>query len=308
MLVSWPSGFVLNKDVAAEYARQVEAASDGRIVIDLYGPDVIPPFEQLSPVQDGVFHLIATHPSYHSGTVGAAMSIDGVKPGAALRRETGAWAIYDDLYREYGLKLLAAPQLGERGLQFILKEPLDPESALDGKIVRGTAPYHHLIRELGGAPVVLSGAELYSGLERGIIDGVGFALFGVPSLRLHEVATYLVRPGYGSVCNLVLINLKTWEGLSSDDQALLLAVGEAFEKESKERLDRIIADDEALLLSSGMEISHAPADIADEFDRLWSEGSWSAAEALQPKKAAALKQKLSDIGMLITSGDAGVND
>ena len=103
----------------------------------------------------------------------------------------------DKHYQKIGIKVVAVALSAKTGFAFALKTPVTADGDLKGKKVRGTPAYHPLIRMLGGAPVVLPIPEVYTALEKGVIDGAMSPVVGLLGVRWHEVAKYLAQPSFG---------------------------------------------------------------------------------------------------------------
>jgi TRAP-type C4-dicarboxylate transport system substrate-binding protein len=78
-----------------------------------------------------------------------------------------------------------------------------------------------MIRGLGGAPVRLALGEVYSALDKGVIDGIMMMAIGALDYKWYEVVKYMVRPIFGEVVCPILVNLNSWKNLPKDLQDLL---------------------------------------------------------------------------------------
>lgn len=92
---------------------------------------------------------------------------------------------------------------------------------LAGHKVRVTSPEQgQFIKEFGGAPITLSGSEVPTALERGVIEGVLTASAG-GAKRWHEFLPYNYRfpVNYGN--SMIIANAKAFKALSAKDQKAL---------------------------------------------------------------------------------------
>jgi TRAP-type C4-dicarboxylate transport system substrate-binding protein len=71
--------------------------------------------------------------------------------------------------------------------------------------------------------------EVYTALERGVIDGYGWPTQGILDLGWQEKTKYRVDPGFYVVDVNFLVNLDTWHKLSDAQRALLIKVATAIE-------------------------------------------------------------------------------
>lgn len=101
---------------------------------------------------------------------------------------------------------------------YIMKEPLPNVDDLKGKKVRGYGIGADTINRLGGQGMPIVAGEVYTSLERGILDGAfAFAFITAEKMKLHEQAPYIVEGGAGGHApTTVVMNLNTWRSLPDD--------------------------------------------------------------------------------------------
>lgn len=289
-LNAFAPNLVFSREIAQVFFDAVKNASRGEITFRVGGPEVVPFAEQFQPTAAGAFDLLFTHPAYHSGTTAMGLAMDAVAADPVKRREAGVIDLVDQHYQKLGLKVLAVVPTGSRGFQFISKTPLKSESpALTGMKVRGTVSYHPMIRALGGAPVVMGGGDVYTALERGVIDAAAWALTGVLDFKWNEVAKYYARPGFGQASLYVFMNLRSWQGLGADAQKLLSAEAAKLESSSVVRFDALAAAEEAQMKVLGMQETRFPSSDAQRLESLWSQGVWEIAKAKNGADAEAMR-------------------
>lgn len=295
-LRSWSERYLGTEQMADEYARMIEDASGGEITVNLIGPDTVPPFEQLEPVQAGAFDMLFTHGAYHAGTTTLVIGVDTVDPDPVVRRESGVWDFIDEHYQGLGLKLLAMPASG--GSHFMLREPLPESGDFQGLKVRATPPMHPLIEAMGGSPIVLPGGEIYSALDKGVVDAANWPVAGALAFKWYEVADYYIRPQFGKTTHPILINLDTWNSLSKEHQDLMLEAGLQIEHHAREVFDQIESDEEAKLKEFGMERLEWTGNLWEKARNAFVDGYWAVAAKQDAEKAEALRKMSADQGLL----------
>ena len=297
MLSSFPEGFVFTEEIARPFMEAVEEATGGEVTVSLTGPDAVPVFEQLEPVQAGVFDLLFTHPAYHAGTTSLGLAIDAVAADPEARRDAGVLDFLDRRYGELGLTLLAAPPTGSKGFRYFLKEPIAGEPGLEGRKIRGTVSYFPMIEALGGTGVVLGGGEVYSALQTGVVDGAAWGLTGARDFKWNEVAGYMADPVFGQVGVMILANRDAWEGLSEEQRAAIEEAALALERESVARFDALAEEEREALLDLGMQMTAFSDAEAAEFERLWAEGVWQVASEGEPEAAGEMRGLAREAGL-----------
>lgn len=290
MLSSYDQTAVYTQEVAQRYIDKVQNTSGDEIRISLNGPGVVPPFEQMQPVSAGVFDLLYTHGAYHTNTTGVGAAMDAVFVDPAKTRESGLWDFIDEHYNGQGLKLLAIPPLGTSGFQYILEEPISGTPGLEGRRLRGSPTYTNVTQGLGGTPVLMSSGDVYSALDRGVIDGAAWGLNGVDDLGWHEVAGYFTKPTFGQTYNYLFMNLAAFEALGEDEQALLLEQGRALETETAAILDELAKEEWQSLKDKGMQETHFEPTDAEQLDALVTEGIWQLGIDKSPEAVNAMRE------------------
>ena len=218
--------FVLEK----EWAERVSAASDGRLSIEMLPVDAVVKYNE-------------THDAVGAGILGghitATAYISGKDPAFALIGNTvGAWGspyemlryvnygggkeLMNELLNPYGIQFLGATSNGLEA--FISKKPLDGVDDLKGLKLRAPEGLvQKVFAAAGASPVNLPGSEVFTALDKGVIDAADYTVFSANhSAGMHDVARHPVYPGFHSMPLIeVSMNKKTWDSLPGDLKALL---------------------------------------------------------------------------------------
>ncbi len=270
---NWPTYAVLD-----QYVKNVGAIGAGKVEISLFGKEVVPPFEQLQPVSAGVFDMLFSHGVYHAGSKGIALVADAIDADVEKRRSSGVWDFIDAYYQKNNnLKLVALSASSSQGYHIFLKEPLSANNDFKGRKIRGTQSYHGVIRLLGGSPVVLPGGQIYSALEKGVVDGAAWPAAGMLSMKHFEVAKYRMRPTFGTSNLGFWVNLDKWKGLSRADQQVLLDAGLKTEREMQGIGDEILAKEDAALDKMGLEYTWLTPENFKRVKATWNTSLWDVA-------------------------------
>ncbi len=297
LLSSFAQNFPFYEQVGPRFTELLKEQTGGDLTIVFNGPDTVPAFEQIAPVQAGVFDLLFTHPAYHSGTSGVGLAIDAIENDPVKRRSEGIFDFIDKHYQSKGLKLIAMPSIGTKGFTFYLSKPIDGEPGLKGQKIRGTTPYHPMIKELGGAPVNLPPPDIYTSIQRGTIDGAAFALVGAESLKWYEVAKYVSAPTFGQVSVMILMNLEKWNSLPKTTQDAMTEAGKKVEIAAIDVFDKMATEELENLKAKGMQISEFKPAEANRLEEMWSEGVWAVAEVTSKQESHQFREFAKSKGM-----------
>lgn len=190
--------------VAQWWMDEVEARSDGRITFDPhFGATLLPPDEIFTALEDGrvdvglgihnytgepfPFTEVATLPFQTSNRAAADV---------ALRDMYAEYPEFQDEWASRGLHPLAF--ISSSPHMTASTEALQDPSGFEGMDVRAVGTPAAVIADSGANVVALPVAEVYEGLQRGLIQAVATTAFDVAgSLRLFEHAKYFVDDGIG---------------------------------------------------------------------------------------------------------------
>ncbi|MCK9908795.1 TRAP transporter substrate-binding protein DctP [Microbacteriaceae bacterium K1510] len=230
VLSSWDPSYPPRPKLLDVYLKNVETASKGDIKFIVSGPETVPAFEQLQPVSAGVFQMLFTHGAYHAGQNPFLLAVEGLGGDLAKWREAGVREQIDKHYARNNLKLIALGQAPEgTAYHIILRQPVTAAGDLAGRKIRGTQTYSGAFAALGASPVVLPPSEIYSALEKGVVDGAAWPVLGVLDYRWYEVAKYVMRPTFGTVVYPIFMNLTAWNKLSDAQRQVMLEEGRKVE-------------------------------------------------------------------------------
>ena len=288
----WPTYVVLDR-----FVKNTKKIGGDKIKIRISGPEVIPGFEQLQPVKAGVFDILFTHGVYHMGSKGLAALTDALNADPVGKRSSGVWDHLDKFYQKtHGLKLLAISANSSKGYHIFLKKPIS-DGNWKGRKIRGTQTYHGVIKLFGGEPVVMPGSQVYSALEKGVVDGAAWPAAGMLSMKHFEVAKYKVRPTFGTSTLPLLMNMKSFNKLTKEERNILLQAGKMTELQMPWIGDQLQAEEDAKLAKLGVKVTRIPADKIAKMRKAFSDGIWALGDkccgrAAKEMRALAIKAGL----------------
>lgn len=213
-----------------EWAANVGILSSGRIAIEMLPVNsIVQHTETQDAVAAGIIDGHVTDTSYFTGKDAAFGLIANPvgawsDPAEMLRfmRYGGGQELMDDLIEPYGLHFIGATTPGLEA--FVSKVPLYGVDDLKG--LRMRAP-EGLVQEVfaaaGAVPVNLPGSEVFTSLDKGVIDAADYTVFSTNAAQgLNDIARYPVYPGFHSMPLVeISINKSTWDSMPADLQAIL---------------------------------------------------------------------------------------
>lgn len=216
--------------IKQEWAKNVETMTQGRIHIDILPVNAVVQANQtLDAVSSGILQGHLTDPSYFSGR-DPAFGMLGNLVGAwgdpleflDYMKYNGGEQLYNQLVEPYGVHLIGAAATGLESL--VSTRPIRTVADLKGLKLRAPeGMVYNVFKNAGAAPVNLPGSEVYSALQKGVIDAADYTVFATNEDQgLNAIAKYPSYPGFHSLPMVaVSINKKIWDGLSPDLQEIL---------------------------------------------------------------------------------------
>lgn len=217
-------------EVKKQWAKNVETMSGGEIKIEILPTGAVVPHNQtLEAVGAGILQGHLTDPSYFSGQ-NPAFSMLGNLVGAwgdpleflEYMKFGGGEELYNELVEPYGVHLICAAATGLEAL--VSKKPIRTVDDLKGLKLRAPeGMVYDIFSKAGAAPVNLPGSEVYTGLEKGVIDAADYTVFATNQAQgLHSFAPYPSYPGFHSLPMVaVSMNKQIWDGLSDQYKTIL---------------------------------------------------------------------------------------
>jgi len=217
-------------EIKKAWAKNVETMSGGKVKIEILPTGAVVPHNQtLEAVGAGILQGHLTDPSYFSGQ-DPAFSMLGNLVGAwgdpleflEYMKFGGGEQLYNELVEPYGVHLICAAATGLEA--FVSKKPIRSVADLKGLKLRAPeGMVYDIFSKAGAAPVNLPGSEVYTGLEKGVIDAADYTVFATNHAQdLHSFARYPNYPGFHSLPMVaVSINKGIWDGLPDDIKTML---------------------------------------------------------------------------------------
>lgn len=277
MLGGWSESNVMAYMPGKQFKENLDKASGGKMTVAISGPEAVKPFEQMQPVTAGAFEFIYTHGSYHDKGLSGVAEI--LPFGPDKLRSSGIWAGIDEHYQTtHNVKLLALVSIGSKGYHCYFNKPLSDKGDWSGRKLRGVANQHAVIQALGGVPVVMDMGEVYSSIEKGVVDGACAPGFVFEATKHHEVAKYRVEPLFGLLVSMIGMNLDAWKKLSKEQQAMLTEVGAQTERDTAKIGDDALAAQNKRLTEKGVQVQALSKEKGELIQSTFTTSNWGFAE------------------------------
>ncbi|MEE8265387.1 MAG: TRAP transporter substrate-binding protein DctP [Acidiferrobacterales bacterium] len=263
MATSWGGGPLMEIGAKA-FAERVELLTDGRVKIQVFPSGTLGKgLKVTETVRTGVAQVGHTWMGYDWGrdktTVvfgGFAGSMDSERMIHWLYEAGGLdmWRQFRD--EEFGV--VSFPCFIRTAEAFLhSRKPVRTLDDLKGLKIRTAGAWLEISKTLGAAPVTMPGGEVYTSLERGVIDATEWGtLYENISAGFNKIAKYVIIPGvHQPVAPFeILFNKDAWAKLSARDQELLELAAKLVTFESWTRIGHEDAKALAYYRDAGNEI------------------------------------------------------
>ncbi|WPP53607.1 TRAP transporter substrate-binding protein [Catalinimonas niigatensis] len=230
MVTTWPPNFPILGEGCNKFAQWVKEMSGGRMEIIVYGGgELVPALEVFDAVSNGAIELGHGAAYYWSGKIPAAQFFATV-PFGMNAQQTNAWLLsggglelWQETYAPFNLLPFAAGNTGMQMGGWFNKE-INTAQDIQGLKMRIPGIGGKVFNRAGGTSVLVAGGEIYTNLERGVIDATEWiGPFHDYQMGFYNVARYYYYPGWqepGTALEL-FANKEKFETLPSDLQAII---------------------------------------------------------------------------------------
>ena len=229
-VTSWPPKYPGLGIAVDNLAERVEAASNGRLKIKVYGAgELVPAFAAFDAVSRGTVEMGHDASYYHKGKVAAAQFFTSI-PFGMNAAELDGWLYYGgglELWRELYAPFNIMPfPCGNTGVQmggWFNREINTPEDLMGLKI-RIPGLGGEVFKRAGATPIAMPGSEIFTSLQTGAVDAAEWVgAYNDIAFGLHKAAKYYYYPGWqepGAGLEL-MINTQAWASLPPDLQSIV---------------------------------------------------------------------------------------
>lgn len=238
----------------------------------LGGPEVSDPNDQFSALRNGVVDVMLGAAAYYRSEVPLAAAVQFTSQKPSELRTSGYYDLMHQIHQDSGVYYLANTAGGNQFRLYLNKEIDKPD--LSGLRVRGSPVQLPMIRALGGTAISIAPGDVYTALERNVVDGFGWTYNGIDTYGWNEVSKYVVNHPFYSLDGAILINQRVWDSLPADIQDELNAIGVELEKRVEDYIGGILAKEDERLADMGMQFITFSDDDAAYFQETALQAGW----------------------------------
>jgi TRAP-type mannitol/chloroaromatic compound transport system substrate-binding protein len=230
MALSWPKSLDTLFGGMEFLAKRVSDATGGKFNIKLFAAgEIVGGLQVLDAVQNGTVECGHTANYYYFGkdpTFAFSASIPfglNARQQNAWMRHGGGLELMREFLRDYNCYIIPAGNTGAQMGGWFRKE-IKTVADLKGLKMRMGGTAGLVLTKLGVVPQIIPGGDIYPALEKGTIDAAEWVgPYDDEKLGFYKVAKNYYYPAWwegGTELDL-LVNIKAWEALPKDYQAIL---------------------------------------------------------------------------------------
>jgi TRAP-type transport system periplasmic protein len=177
------------------------------------GPKAIPTFEVGNAVKTGVVDLALTTGAFYTNLMPEADALKLAEVSAVDQRRNGAYELINKIWQEKANMVYLARVVDFTPFHLYLNRKIDKPD-LNGLKIRITPVYRDFFQAMGASVMTTAPGEVYTALERGVIDGYGWPIHALFDLNWQEKTKYRVDPGFYNAEVSLVMNFDKWKALS----------------------------------------------------------------------------------------------
>jgi TRAP-type C4-dicarboxylate transport system substrate-binding protein len=189
------------------------------------GPKAIPTFEVGNAVKTGVVDMGFSTGAFYTNVMPEADILKLSETSAAEQRKNGGYELINRIWAEKANMRYVAKVVEFTPFHLYLNKKIDKPD-LTGLKIRITPVYRDFFQAMGASVMTTAPGEVYTALERGVIDGYGWPIHALFDLNWQEKTKYRVDPGFYNAEVSLIMNLDKYKALPAkarqylDEQAL----------------------------------------------------------------------------------------
>ncbi|MCB5363810.1 TRAP transporter substrate-binding protein DctP [Pusillimonas sp. CC-YST705] len=273
-----------------QFVEKVNKEGKGLVQINyLGGPQNIPPFEVGNAVSNGVVDMANISGAFYTSLVPEALAMSFTNMSAEELRANGATDYINTILAPKNLVYQA--RLSDH-LPYHLYTNKGFTGDLTGQKIRITPIYRDFFMALGATVVQTSPGEVYTALERGVVDGYGWPIAGILDLGWQEKTKYRVDPGFYNSEHGILMNLKKWNSLTPEQREFLNKQFAWAEAQNATYIQET-AEEAAGQAQAGIQTIKLEGEAATKFTQAANEAAWKRIKEMSPQHGDKLRELFS---------------
>ncbi|HSA68276.1 MAG TPA: TRAP transporter substrate-binding protein DctP [Burkholderiales bacterium] len=264
----------------------------GRLQVNFIGgPKAMPPFEVGNAVRTGVVDMAMTTGAFYTNIMPEADALKLTQIPAQELRKNGGYDLINKIWNEKANMQYLGRVIDFTPFHLYLTKKIDKPD-LTGLKIRITPVYRDFFQALGATVMQTAPGEVYTALERGVVDGYGWPINGIFDFNWHEKTKFRVDPGFYNAEVSLVMNLDKWKALNSGQRDLLMKHVIALEN-ANDSWKKVNEDDIRKQKEAGIQVISFDAATAKQYYAKAYEVAWENAIKASPQYGPQMRKLFS---------------
>jgi TRAP-type C4-dicarboxylate transport system substrate-binding protein len=264
----------------------------GRLQVNFIGgPKAMPPFEVGNAVRTGVVDMAMTTGAFYTNIMPEADALKLTQIPAQELRKNGGYDLINKIWNEKANMQYLGRVIDYTPFHLYLTKKIDKPD-LTGLKIRITPVYRDFFQALGATVMQTAPGEVYTALERGVVDGYGWPINGIFDFNWHEKTKFRVDPGFYNAEVSLVMNLDKWKALNSGQRDLLMKHVIALEN-ANDSWKKVNEDDIRKQKEAGIQVISFDAATAKQYYAKAYEVAWENAIKASPQYGPQMRKLFS---------------
>ncbi|OVZ59466.1 C4-dicarboxylate ABC transporter substrate-binding protein [Pigmentiphaga sp. NML080357] len=256
----------------------------------LGGPKTMPPFEVGNAVKTGVVDIALNTGAFYTNVLPEADFLKLSEVTIAEQRKNGAFEAINEVWNKKGNMQYLARMVEHQPFHLYINKKIDKPD-LTGMKIRITPVYREFFQALNANVITTPPGEVYTALERGVVDGYGWPIGGIFDLNWQEKTKFRVDPGFYDAEVSLIMNLPAYKKLTQPQLAYLNKQLLALEAQNT-FWTRYAEEETARQAKAGIQTIKFDEATAKRYRAQAYEVGWATAAKQSPEVAARFKSLL----------------
>ena len=203
------------------WIQKVNAEGKGVLQINfLGGPRAIPSLEAGNAVKTGVVDMALNTGAFYTNVMPEADFLKLTQIPVAEQRKNGAFDAINKVWNEKGNMQYLARMVENQPFHIYTTKKVDKPD-LSGLKIRITPVYRDFFQTLNATVITTPPGEVYTALERGVVDGYGWPIGGIFDLNWQEKTKFRIDPGFYDAEVSLIMHLPAYQKLTDVQRSYL---------------------------------------------------------------------------------------
>ena len=274
------------------FIQKLNAEGKGRLQLNFIGgPKAMPPFEVGNAVRTGVVDIGMTTGAFYTNIMPEADALKLTQIPAPELRKNGGYDLINKIWNEKANMQYLGRVIDYTPFHLYLTKKIDKPD-LTGLKLRITPVYREFFQALGATVMQTAPGEVYTALERGVVDGYGWPINGIFDFNWNEKTKFRVDPGFYNAEVSLVMNLDKWKSLPQASRDLLMRHVIAHEA-ANDSWKKVNEEDTRRQAQSGIQTITFDAATAKQYYDKAYEVAWTSAIKASPQYGPQMRKLFS---------------